>query len=69
MPLYLRKSALRRVGEWFLAVRAKANSWMVIFGVMVVCWAVVSYILCWAACLCTGKKNRIFDQKQLRWNK
>ncbi len=26
MPLYLRKSEFRRVGEWFLAVRAKASS-------------------------------------------
>jgi hypothetical protein len=31
MPLYLRKSELRRVGEWFLAVRAKANSWMLLW--------------------------------------
>ena len=41
MPLYLRKSALRRVGEWFLAVRAKASSWMVIVGFMAVCRVVV----------------------------
>lgn len=60
MPLYLRKSELRRAGEWFLAVRAMASSWMVIVGVMVVCWAVVSYILCWAACLCTGGKKSHF---------
>jgi len=33
MPLYLRKSELRMAGEWFLAVRAKASSWMVTFGV------------------------------------
>lgn len=41
MPLYLRKSELRRVGEWFLAVRVKASSWMVIVGVMVVGRAVL----------------------------
>jgi len=43
MPLYLRKSALRRVGEWFLAVRAIASSWMVTVGVMVfgrACWVI-----------------------------
>jgi len=45
MSLYLRKSELRRVGEWFLAVRAIANSWMVIVDVMVVCRAILSYIL------------------------
>lgn len=37
MPLCLRKSELRRVGEWFLAVRDRASSWMVIFGFMGVC--------------------------------
>lgn len=26
MPLYLRKSELRRAGEWFLAVRDRASS-------------------------------------------
>jgi len=41
MPLYLRKSELRRVGEWFLAVRAKANSWIVTVGVMIGCRAVL----------------------------
>jgi hypothetical protein len=43
----LRKSALRRVGEWFLAVRAKASSWMVIFGVMVVCKVVLFVFYAW----------------------
>ncbi len=47
IPLYLRKSALRRVGEWFLAVRAKASSWMVIFGVMVVCKVVLFVFYAW----------------------
>jgi hypothetical protein len=37
----LRKSELSRVGEWFLAVRAKANSWMVTVGVMAVCRAIL----------------------------
>ena len=36
MPLYLRKSELRRVGEWFLAVRVKASSGMVSVGIMTV---------------------------------
>jgi hypothetical protein len=36
MPLYLRKSEFRRVGEWFLAVRVKASSWMVSVGIMTV---------------------------------
>jgi hypothetical protein len=44
MPLYLRKSKLRRVGEWFLAVRDRASSWMVIFGFMAVCrWVVFAF--------------------------
>jgi hypothetical protein len=37
----LRKSELRRVGEWFLAVRAKASSWMVSVGIMTVGRAVL----------------------------
>jgi hypothetical protein len=43
----LRKSELRRVGEWFLAVRAIASSWILKVGVMAVCRAVLSYILYW----------------------
>jgi hypothetical protein len=35
---------LRRVGEWFLAVRDRASSWMVIFGFMAVCrWVVFAF--------------------------
>ena len=45
MPLYLRKSELRRVGEWFLAIRAKASYWMVTVGFMAVCRAVLCCIL------------------------
>jgi hypothetical protein len=33
----LRKSELRRVGEWCLALRAIASSWMVTFGFMAIC--------------------------------
>ncbi len=48
MPLYLRKSELRRVGEWFLALRDRASSWMVIFGFMAVFVGIELYfMLCW----------------------
>lgn len=57
MPLYLRKSELRSVGEWFLAVRAKANSWMVTFGVMVVCRARFCYILYCVGGFCIGGRK------------
>jgi len=57
MPLYLKKSAFRRVGEWFLAVRAIASSWMVTVGVMAFGRAVLSYILYRVGCFWTGKKS------------
>lgn len=55
IPLYLRKSELRSVGEWFLAVRAKASSWMVTLGVMAVCRAVFCCILCLVVGSCIGE--------------
>jgi len=59
MPLYLRKSEFRRVGEWFLAVRAKASSGMVSVGTMTVGRAVLSYILYCARGFCTGATFRV----------
>lgn len=61
MPLYLRKSELRSVGEWFLAVRANASSWMVIFGVMAVCRAMFCCILYCVGGFCTGGELRDRD--------
>ncbi len=52
---------MRRVGEWFLAVRAKANTWIVTLGVMVVCRAVLCYILYCTSCLCTRRELRDRD--------
>ena len=55
MPLYLRKSALRSEGEWFLAVRAKASSWMVTLGVMVVCKGCYVTFFAWAVAFIQGE--------------
>ena len=55
MPLYLRKSELRSVGEWFLAVRDKASSWMVTLGVIAVCVGVSFTFYAWYWAFVQGK--------------
>jgi hypothetical protein len=52
----LRKSELRSVGEWFLAVRDKASSWMVTLGVMAVCVGVSFTFYAWYWAFVQGKE-------------